>query len=423
MKLKNGLLWLSLICAMPSTLAQEKPAQKIKLFIDCSNVWCDQTYIRSEINIIDFLLDRVSADVHMLITSQSLGNGGDRYQLIFYGQKRFAGMRDTLRFNMPPLATEVEIREKMLTNIKIGLVPYIAKTDQVSYLKFDLKKNEDDEEKLEDTTDAWNYWVFRLGANGNINTDQNYLNTNFNGNFSANRTTEQTRIDFRISTGKNRSVFKYENEDGEEESFTVLNTNYNINHTLVKSISDHWSYGYYFFLRNSTFSNIQNSFRYIPAIEYNIFPYKDVNNKYFAIGYGLDLRHNNYYEETIYNRMNENLIGHSARIVTSFNQKWGTLSSSVYYDAFFHDLKQMSLEINIQADVRLTGNLSFWAFAFGGLTRNQVFIPKGGTSVEDVLSRRRQLASGYNFGTFFGISYRFGSMLNNFVNPRFTDNF
>ena len=121
--------------------------------------------------------------------------------------------------------------------------------------------------------------------------------------------------------------------------------------------------------------------------------------------------------------MNENLMGHSARIVSSFNQKWGTLSSSIYYDAFFHDLKQMSLEINIQADVRLTGNLSFWAFAFGGLTRNQVFIPKGGTSVEDVLSRRRQLASGYNFGTYFGISYRFGSMLNNFVNPRFTDNF
>jgi hypothetical protein len=423
MILRNRLLWLAFVCSIHLAHAQEKPSQKIKLFIDCSNVWCDQTYIRSEINIIDFLLDRVSADVHMLITSQSLGNGGDRYQLIFYGQKRFAGMRDTLRFNMPPLATEVEIREKMLTNIKIGLVPYIAKTDQVSYLKFDLKRNEDDEEKLEDTTDAWNYWVFRLGANGNINTDQNYLNTNFNGNFSANRTTEQTRIDFRISTGKNRSVFKYENEDGEEESFTVLNTNYNINHTLVKSISDHWSYGYYFFLRNSTFSNIQNSFRYIPAIEYNIFPYKDVNNKYFAIGYGLDLRHNNYYEETIYNRMNENLIGHSARIVTSFNQKWGTLSSSVYYDAFFHDLKQMSLEINIQADVRLTGNLSFWAFAFGGLTRNQVFIPKGGTSVEDVLSRRRQLASGYNFGTFFGISYRFGSMLNNFVNPRFTDNF
>ena len=423
MILRNRLLLLAFICSMQLAYSQEKPPQKIKLFIDCSNVWCDQTYIRSEINIVDFLLDRLSADVHMLLTSQSLGNGGDRYQLIFYGQKRFAGMRDTLRFNMPPLATEVEIRDKLLTNIKIGLVPYIAKTDQVSYLKFDLKRSEDDEEKMEDTTDNWNYWVFRLGANGNIEADQNYLNTNLNGNFSANRTTEQTRIDFRFSTGKNRSVFKYENEDGEEESFTVLNTNYNINHTLVKSISDHWSYGYYFFLRNSTFSNIQNSFRYIPAIEYNIFPYKDVNNKYFAIGYGFDLRHNNYYEETIYNKMNENLLGQSARIVTSFNQKWGTLSSSIYYDAFFHDLKQMSLEINIQAEVRLTGNLSFWTYAFGGLTRNQVFIPKGGTSVEDVLSRRRQLASGYNFGTYFGISYRFGSMLNNFVNPRFTDNF
>lgn len=421
MNLKRGLICLALITLAQILPAQEKIPQKIKLFIDCSNVWCDQTYIRSEINIIDFLLDRMAADVHMLVTSQPTGNGGDRYQLIFYGQKRFAGMQDTLRFNMPPLSTEVEVRDKLLTYIKIGLVPYLAKADMVSYLKFDLKRKDDDEEPVEVTIDNWNYWVFRLGANGNINADQNYVNTNLNANFSANRTTEETRVDFRFSTGKNRSVFKFENEDGEEESFTVLNTRYNIDHILVKSISDHWSYGYYFFLRNSTFSNYQNSFRYVPAIEYNIFPYKEVNNKYLAFGYGVDLIHNNYYEETIYNKTSENLIGHTARIVSSFNQKWGTVSSNLYYNNYFHDWKLMSLEINVDAEVRVTGNLSFYVFAFGALTRNQVFIPKGSASVEDVLSRRRQLASGYNFGSWFGINYRFGSMLNNFVNPRFTD--
>ena len=424
MKLKNGLLWLSLICAMPSALAQEKPAQKVRLFIDCTNVWCDQTYIRSEINIIDFLLDRVAADVHMLVTSQPLGNGGDKYQLIFYGQKRFAGMRDTLRFNMPPLATEVEIRDKLLTHIKIGLVPYIAKTDLVSYLKFDLKRSEDEEdEKVEDTTDNWNYWVFRVGVNGNVDADQNYLNTNFNGNVSANRTTEKTRVDLRFSTGNNRSVFKFENEEGLEESFTVFNTSYNLNNTVVRALTDHWSYGYYFFLRNSTFSNLQNSIRYIPAIEYNIFPYKEVNNKYLAFGYGPELLYNNYYDTTIYNKTSEIIYGHTARVVSSFNQKWGTISGSIYYNNYFHNWKLMSLEVNLSAEVRVTGNLSFYIFGFGGLTRNQVFIPKGSASVEDVLSRRRQLVSGYNFGTFFGISYRFGSMLNNFVNPRFSDNF
>ncbi|HMQ00346.1 MAG TPA: hypothetical protein PKC24_11240 [Cyclobacteriaceae bacterium] len=423
MNLNHSVLCLLLITFTFPLQAQDKSQQKIKLFIDCSNVWCDQTYIRSEITVIDFLLDRLAADVHMLVTSQPLGNGGEKYQLIFYGQKRFTGMRDTLRFNLPPLATEVEVRDKLLDHIKIGLVPYIAKTDLVSLLKFDLKRNVELEEEIEDTTDKWNYWVFRVGANGNISADQNYLNTNLNGNFSANRTTEKTRADFRFSTGKNKSVFRFDNELGEEESFTVLNTSYNFNHTLVRAISDHWSYGYYFFLRNSTFANFQNSFRYIPAIEYNIFPYKEVNNKYLAFGYGIELTHNNYYEETIYNKSAENLIGHTARLVSSFNQKWGTVSGSIYYNNYFHDMKLMSLEVNLNAEVRVTGNLSFYVFAFGGLTRNQVFIPKGSASVEDVLSRRRQLASGYNFGSWFGINYRFGSMLNNFVNPRFTDQF
>jgi hypothetical protein len=131
----------------------------------------------------------------------------------------------------------------------------------------------------------------------------------------------------------------------------------------------------------------------------------------------VDLIHNNYYDETIYNKLNENIFGHSARIVSRFNQKWGTLNSTINYTNYFHDWNFYSLEINAEAEVRINGNLSFYVYAFGGLTRNQVFIPKGSASIEDVLARRRQLASGYKFG----LSYRFGSILNNFVNPRFSD--
>jgi hypothetical protein len=272
-----------------------------------------------------------------------------------------------------------------------------------------------------DERDSWNYWVFRVGANGNMSLDQNYLNTNLNSSLSANRTTEETRAEFRLSTGRNRAVYKYEDENGVEQSFTVINTSYNLNHTLVLAINDHWSYGYYLFLRNSTFSNFQNSVRLIPAMEYNIFPYKEVNNKYLAFGYGIELTHNNYYEETLYNKMEESLLGHSARLVSRFNQKWGSLNGSIYYNNFWHDWSLYSIELNLEADVRVTGNLSFYVYAFGGVTRNQVFIPKGSASPEDVLTRRRQLASNYNFGMWFGINYRFGSMLNNFVNPRFTD--
>ena len=78
-----------------------------------------------------------------------------------------------------------------------------------------------------------------------------------------------------------------------------------------------------------------------------------------------------------------------------------------------------SLGMNAFINVRISGGLSFNIGAFGGLTRDQVFLPKGGATEQEVLTRRRQLASGYNYYTSFGINYRFGSKLNNFVNPRF----
>ena len=55
----------------------------------------------------------------------------------------------------------------------------------------------------------------------------------------------------------------------------------------------------------------------------------------------------------------------------------------------------------------------------GGLTRDQVFLVKGNATPEEVLAKRRQLASGFNYYSSIGISYRFGSKLNNVVNPRF----
>jgi hypothetical protein len=69
--------------------------------------------------------------------------------------------------------------------------------------------------------------------------------------------------------------------------------------------------------------------------------------------------------------------------------------------------------------VRVTGGLSFFINANGSLVHNQVNLVKGNISEQDVLTRKRQLASTYNYYTGFGLNFRFGSILNNFVNPRF----
>ena len=103
--------------------------------------------------------------------------------------------------------------------------------------------------------------------------------------------------------------------------------------------------------------------------------------------------------------------------------KWGTINTGISYRNYFHDWKINNLGIATQMEVRVGGGLFFYVYMFGGLVHDQIYLPAGGATGEDVLSRRRQLQSSYNFQTFFGINYRFGSKLNNFVNPRFNSTF
>ncbi len=155
------------------------------------------------------------------------------------------------------------------------------------------------------------------------------------------------------------------------------------------------------------------------GIEYNIFPYKLVNTKSFTIAYTADVRRNNYIDTTLYDKTKETLAGHGLEAKLSVNQKWGTVSFGTEYHNYLHNWKLFNLEVNAELDIRITGGLSFNIYTSAQLTRDQLFLPKEGATPQEVLTRRRQLASGYSFFTFFGLNYRFGSKLNNFVNPRF----
>lgn len=400
---------------------ESKNTDRLKVFIDCSSTWCDMTFIRTEITLVDFLLDRVAADVHVLITSQRTGSGGDKYQLIFFGQNYFKGMQDTLHFSTDANATDFEIRDGLISYIKFGLTPYVARTTAAKKIVINMKQAEADKNTKTELAkkDPWNYWVFRIGTNGGINADANYKDLRYSGNLSANRVTDDIKISFNANANKNKSTFEFDDGSGNIEKFTVNNHGINLSHYLIKSINDHWSWGYEVNYRQSTFSNYKHQLYARSGIEYDIYPYKDVNNKLFTISYSLGIRNNRYYDTTIYEKLKETLFNHQVDANMTFNQKWGSASVGISYQNYLNNWKFFSLGMNGFINVRITGGLSFNIGAFGGLTRDQLFLPKGGATEQEVLTRRRQLASGYNYYTSFGISYRFGSKLNNFVNPRF----
>lgn len=189
-----------------------KNKARLKVFIDCSNTFCDMSYIRTEINIVDFMLDRLVADVHVLITELTTGGGGSKYQIILFGQNQFRNKSDTLQFTTSPIATEFEERDQLLTYIKLGLIPYIAKTEAAKDVVLNFKKAGSAEIKRDTsnsvTKDPWNYWVFRIGIDGNLSADEVYKSSRLSSNFSVNRITDKLKIGFDAYVGKNQSTFK-----------------------------------------------------------------------------------------------------------------------------------------------------------------------------------------------------------------------
>lgn len=402
-----------------TSYSQIVPEQKIKLFVDCSNSFCDMNYLKTQIKFVDYVLDNKVSDIDLLITQQNNGGGGSQYQLIFYGQNRFH-QSDTLRFNAKPNNTDFETRDMLVKYIQIGLLPFLTQTRSIENISIQLK----DESKTDSTgtsqsaKDPWNYWVYRVGVNGNISTDANYKSLNYNGNISANRITDKLKVSLGLAVGKNRNTYQY-NDGSTTSKIIVKNENYEFSHQLAKSISQHWSIGYDLGMLRSTFNNYKWRTFLRPAIEYDVFPYKDVNNKLFTIRYGLDIANNQYFDTTIYFKKHETLPGQELDVALTYNQKWGTVNIFSSYHSFLNNLKRYNLSLGGGVNVRISGGLSLNIFIFGNYLRDQVYLPKGQASFQDILTRQRQLATNFSIFSFFGISYRFGSKLNNFVNPRF----
>ena len=85
--MRNPLLLFCFLLASSLVIAQ-KTNDNVKLFIDC-NANCDMTFIKTEINYIDFVPDRFISKVYVMITSQETGSGGEEIILYFSGQLQF----------------------------------------------------------------------------------------------------------------------------------------------------------------------------------------------------------------------------------------------------------------------------------------------------------------------------------------------
>jgi hypothetical protein len=421
--LGTQILWTALLLFGPwmAVFAQEKRPMKLKVFLDC-RTRCDFNYIRSEINVVDYLMNQNESDVHILINNQVTGGGGGNTQIIFYGQKKFSSMLDTLSYSYPPNQAASETRGIMLQYLKLGLAPYLAKSIMATQVEIVTKVEEDQLTLLKNLdktpTDPWRYWTQIFGVNGNLRLDQLYQTLRTSGYFQATKMTEDLKIRFRVSGGREVSTYKYETDSGSTKT-VVDNSDFNARHFIARGIDNNWTYGYETSFTNSTFANLKGSLYFSTGIERSLFPYSRINNKFIALRYGLDIRDNHYYDTTIFAKKKEVLFGQKMILSLKYNQKWGYLEGGLRYRNYFHDWALYNISLNSSLNIRLTSALSVNVDLYGALVHDQVNLAQGEASKDDVLTRKRQMASAYNFATWFGVNYRFGSSINNFVNPRF----
>jgi hypothetical protein len=97
-----------------------------RVFIDCQR--CDIDYIRTEITFVNFVRDRKEADVHLLITTQRTGSGGQEYTVAFIGQGEFKDLQSNLRYVTGITDTYDEVRRGLVQTLKLGLTPFVART-------------------------------------------------------------------------------------------------------------------------------------------------------------------------------------------------------------------------------------------------------------------------------------------------------
>jgi len=335
---------------------------------------------------------------------------GPLVTLTFAGQGKFEGKNDTLVYHPAPGEGAEAIHQGAARLLKLGLLRFCAETPAASRIDVLFQ----DQVKPTSVTDPWNFWVFSLGANGFLSGEQVYQNQSWNLSASANRVTPDWKIRMGASYSLSKNAYDYEGFAYKSESRSQSASG-----LVVRSLDEHWSVGAAVSAGSSTYSNYDFYLTFRPAIEFDVFPYSESTKMLLCLLYSAGPEFFRYTEETIFEKKREVLWQQALSIALDLKRPWGTMSVALSGSHYFHDMSKNRLELSASVSWRIFKGLNFNINGGGARVRDQLALPKGGASYEEVLLRRRQLATGYDYYFSVGLSYTFGSVLSNIVNPRF----
>ena len=395
-----------------STAAQ---SSALNVFLDCQDGGCDFDYFRTEITAVNWVRDREVADVHILITRQSTGSGGTDFTATFIGLRQFAALVDTLHYVMPPASTDDEQRKGLARMFAAGLVRYVARTPAGDKMSVSFGAAAKSSAQQSTKADPWKAWVFRLGADGYTFAEETYRYYSVNARLSANRVTEQWKT--QISVRENYSQDEFDVDD----TTTAVNIRRNYNGSLlqVMSLNAHWSAGLRSGFSSSTYENTRRSVRLTPAIEYNVFPYSQSTRRQIRLEYGFGFVDYAYKDTTIYDKLEERLPLHRLSSQISARQPWGSVDMGSTFTGYFHDRSKYRISTYGGVDIRIFKGFNVNLYGGYDVIHDQFSLAKKDYTAQEILLRQFQRGTTYSYYFQAGMSYTFGSIFNNVVNPRF----
>lgn len=380
----------------------------LRIFIDCAR--CDMNFIRDEIPYVNYVRDVKEAQLYILETREQTGSGGNRYTYAFIGQQDYAGLNDTLFYSSRPDDTRDYQRIWRTQMLKMGIMPYVAKTPLYSEVLIEPT------ERVEQVVveDRWNNWVFELEAEPDFEGEESYKELELGSSVSASRITHEWKLELDFDHRYTRTKYTYDDTlYTNEKSYSGLDL------LVVKSLGEHWSGGLRSELLSSSYTNTDLELDILPSVEYNVFPYSKSTHRQLRFLYGIGSSYRIYNDTTIYNKLEELLWEQQLEIAYQVQEKWGSINVSLRGSNFFHDFSKNRLELAGFISIRIFKGLSLRVRGGAARINDQLSLVKGEASEADILLQLQELETSYHLEGGLGLTYTFGSIYNNIVNPRF----
>jgi hypothetical protein len=414
---------LALVLWAPDVFAQNQPGAiregALRVFLDCNTFQCDSDHFRTEIDFVNWVRDRTLGDVHLIVTSNETGGGGNVFTLDFIGQGDLQGDDDELALTVLGTDTEDEVLTALTGVIAAGLVRYSAAIGQAATVVISALEtagvSTDELVGASQVDDPWNFWVFEIGADVELEGEDFENQRQFEGRFDASRTTDAWKFQLGAFGSSTREEIQLDSGEVEIDE----RTNWNVDFLLARAIGAQWSLGMIAGAGASSRLNQQFGADAAVALEYSFFPYVEAPRRSLTARYDLRVQYYDWEEQTIYFETEEVRPQHQLRLQLFQRQPWGESTISVDGSQFLHDGTKWNVSLQGDLEFRIVRGLNLDLRAELNLIEDQLFISSAGLTPEDILLGRFERPTDSRYELSAGLSFEFGSIFNNVVNNRF----